>query len=108
VETLREGAGAARREYLELCLRRADVQAMQWAVAQVRVDHSLVGYILAIVRATRESEQFSSGVSPRGSQMLYRSGQAMAFLDGRSFCVPEDFKPLVMAVFAHRVALNGH
>ena len=31
----------------------------------------------------------------------------MAFLDGRSFCIPEDFKPLVVAVFAHRVAVNG-
>jgi MoxR-like ATPase len=39
--------------------------------------------------------------------MLYRAGQAMAFLDGRNFCVPEDFKPLVGAVFAHRVAVNG-
>ena len=80
---------------------------MQRAVTQVRVDDALVSYVLAIVRATRESEQFSLGVSPRGSQMLYRAGQAMAFLDGRSFCVPEDFKPLVVAVFAHRVAVNG-
>jgi MoxR-like ATPase len=39
--------------------------------------------------------------------MLYRAAQAMAFLDGRTFCVPEDFKPLVVPVFAHRVALNG-
>jgi MoxR-like ATPase len=46
-------------------------------------------------------------VSPRGSQMLYRAAQAMAFLDGRSFCVPEDFKPLVLPVFAHRVVVSG-
>jgi MoxR-like ATPase len=39
--------------------------------------------------------------------MLYRAAQAMAFLDGRTFCVPEDFKPLVVPVFAHRVVLNG-
>ena len=56
---------------------------------------------------TRESEQFSLGVSPRGSQMLYRAAQAMAFLDGRNFCVPEDFKPLAVPVFAHRVVVNG-
>ena len=77
------------------------------AVTQVRVDDSLASYVLAIVRETRESEQFSLGVSPRGSQMLYRAGQAMAFLDGRNFCVPEDFKPLAVAVFAHRVAVSG-
>ena len=39
--------------------------------------------------------------------MLYRAGQAMAFLDGRNFCVPDDFKPLVVAVFAHRVVVSG-
>lgn len=38
--------------------------------------------------------------------MLYRAAQAMAFLSGRNFCTPEDFKPLVVPVFAHRVVLN--
>ena len=88
-------------------LTGADVLEMQHAVTQVRVDDSLVSYVLNIVRETRESEQFSLGVSPRGSQMLYRAAQAMAFLDGRDFCVPEDFKPLVVSVFAHRVVVNG-
>ena len=55
----------------------------------------------------RLTSNLTLGVSPRGSQMLYRAAQAMAFLDGRNFCVPEDFKPLVVPVFAHRVAVNG-
>ena len=80
---------------------------MQQAVTQVRVDDSLVSYALAIVQKTRESQHLSLGVSPRGSLMLYRAAQAMAFLDGRNFCVPEDFKPLVVSVFAHRVVVNG-
>ena len=62
---------------------------------------------LAIVRKTRESEFLSLGVSPRGSQMLYRAAQAMAFLEGRNFCTPEDFKPLAVPVFAHRVVVSG-
>jgi MoxR-like ATPase len=62
---------------------------------------------LEIVRRTRESEYLSLGVSPRGAQALYRAAQAMAFLDGRSFCTPEDFKPLAVPVFAHRVVVNG-
>jgi MoxR-like ATPase len=106
-EILRSEAGAAQLEVMEPVLTGADVLEMQNAVAQVRVDESLVSYVLAIVRETREPAQFSLGVSPRGSQMLYRAGQAMAFLDGRNFCVPEDFKPLVVSVFAHRVAVNG-
>jgi MoxR-like ATPase len=106
-EILRGEAGAAQLELMEPVLTGADVLEMQQAVTQVRVDEALVSYVLALVRETRDSEQFSLGVSPRGSQMLYRAGQAMAFLDGRNFCVPEDFKPLVGAVFAHRVAVNG-
>jgi MoxR-like ATPase len=39
--------------------------------------------------------------------MLYRAAQANAFLSGRNFCTPEDFKPLVVPVFAHRVVVNG-
>ena len=37
---------------------------------------------------------------------LYRAAQAMAFLEGRDFCVPEDFKPLAVPVFAHRVVVR--
>ena len=88
-------------------LTASDVLEMQQAVKQVRVDDSLVSYALEIVRRTRESEFLSLGVSPRGSQALYRAAQAMAFLEGRTFCTPEDFKPLVVPVFAHRVVVNG-
>src|SRR5579871_1864379 len=84
-----------------------DVLQMQESVTQVRVDESLVTYALEIVKRTRKHEKLTLGVSPRGSQMLYRAAQAMAFLDGRSFCVPEDIKPLAVPVFAHRVAIHG-
>jgi MoxR-like ATPase len=83
------------------------VLEMQQAVKHIRVDESLVSYALEIVKRTRESEYLSLGVSPRGSQALYRAAQAMAFLEGRSFCIPEDFKPLAVPVFAHRVLVNG-
>jgi MoxR-like ATPase len=106
-EILRSEAGTTQLENMKPVLTSADVLEMQHAVTQVRVDESLVSYALSIVRKTRESEQFSLGVSPRGSQMLYRAAQAMAFLDGRTFCTPEDIKPLVVPVFAHRVVVNG-
>jgi MoxR-like ATPase len=106
-EILRSEAGTTQLEAMQPVLSGADVLEMQHAATQVRVDDSLVSYALSIVRKTRESEQFSLGVSPRGSQMLYRAAQAMAFLDRRSFCTPEDIKPLVVPVFAHRVVVNG-
>lgn len=106
-EILRSEAGAAQLEHLRPALSAADVVEIQEAVKQVQVDDSLITYVLNIVRKTRESENLSLGVSPRGSQMLYRAAQAMAFLDGRDYCVPEDFKPLVVSVFAHRVVVSS-
>ena len=106
-EILRSEAGASKLEELHPVLTGAEVLEMQNAVKQVRVDDSLVSYALEIVRRTRTSEFLSLGVSPRGSQALYRAAQAMAFLEGRAFCTPEDFKPLVVPVFAHRIAVNG-
>jgi len=106
-EILRSEAGAAQLEDMRPVLTGADVTEMQHEVKQIRVDESLVSYALEIVRRTRESEFLSLGVSPRGSQALYRAAQAMAFLEGRTFCTPDDFKSLVVSVFAHRVVVNG-
>jgi MoxR-like ATPase len=106
-EILRAQAGIAQLENLVPVLTGADVIEMQHVVTQVEVDDSLVSYALEIVARTRKHEKLTLGVSPRGSQMLYRAAQAMAFIDGRGFCVPEDFKPLAVPVFAHRVAIHG-
>lgn len=106
-EILRSEAGAARLEQVRPAASGADVIAMQDEVTQVKVDDSLVDYALAIVNRTRESESLALGVSPRGSIMLYRAAQAMAYLNGRKFCTPEDFKTLAVAVFSHRVVINA-
>jgi MoxR-like ATPase len=106
-EILRSEAGAARLDDMLPVLSAADVIAIQEEVTKVRVDDSLVDYTLEIVRKTRDSEMLSLGVSPRGSLMLFRAAQAMAYLEGRGFAVPEDFKTLAVPVFAHRVVVNA-
>jgi MoxR-like ATPase len=106
-EILRSEAGAARLEEVLPVLSAADVLGMQEEVTRVRVDDSLVDYTLEIVRRTRDSEFLSLGVSPRGSLMLYRAAQASAYVDGRHFAVPGDFKTLAVPVFAHRVVVNA-
>ena len=83
-----------------------EVEVMQRAVEKVRVDNSLRDYALDIVERTRNSEQLTLGVSPRGVLMLQRAAQARAYLEGRDYCTPDDFKQLVMPVFAHRVVVN--
>jgi MoxR-like ATPase len=104
---LRSQAGAARLDEMRPILSAADVLAIQQQVTRVQVDESLVNYTLEIVKRTRESEYLSLGVSPRGALMLYRAAQSLAYMEGRTFCIPEDFKPLVVPVFAHRVVVNA-
>jgi MoxR-like ATPase len=105
-EILRSEAGAARLDDVKPVASGADILAMQDEVTQIKVDDSLVDYALEIVKRTRESEILTLGVSPRGSLMIYRAAQAMAYLDGRAFATPADFKSLAIPVFSHRVAVN--
>ena len=55
-------------------------------------------------RATHES--LALGVSPRGSQALYRAVQALALVEGRDYAIPDDVKRLAAPLFAHRVVIN--
>jgi len=90
-------------EKLEPIADVADVLLMQESVTRVKVDNSLHDYALDIVNRTRNSDQLSLGVSPRGTLMLQRAAQSRAFLEGREYCLPDDFKQLAVAVFSHRV-----
>jgi MoxR-like ATPase len=84
----------------------ADVLSMQERVTRVKVDTSLHDYALEIVNRTRKSDQLALGVSPRGTLMLQRAAQARAFLEGRDYCLPDDFKQLAISVFSHRVVAS--
>ena len=83
-----------------------DVLRLQEVVHRVTVEDSLVDYMLAIVEKTRNHESLALGVSPRGSQALYRAVQALALLEGREYAIPDDVKRLAGPLFAHRVVIN--
>ena len=74
-----------------------DIAAGQAAVKTVQVTDEVVGYIVDIARATRESPSLSLGVSPRGATALLRSARAWAWLTGRDFVTPDDVKALAHA-----------
>jgi MoxR-like ATPase len=106
-EILRSQADARSGASVQPAMEASDVLGMQQAAASVRVDESLLDYALEIVEKTRQNERLILGVSPRGSLMLQRAAQARAFIEGRDFCLPDDFKQLVLPVFAHRVVVNA-
>jgi len=47
------------------------------------------------------------GVSTRGGIFLCRAAQALALVEGRDYCLPDDIKRLVIPVFAHRLIVNS-
>jgi MoxR-like ATPase len=106
-EILRSQADAHSGASVQPVMEASDVLAMQQAAARVRVEESLLDYALEIIEKTRQNERLILGVSPRGSLMLQRAAQARAFIEGRDFCLPDDFKQLVLPVFAHRVVVNA-
>jgi MoxR-like ATPase len=109
-EILRKRVGVRGENPLDALEPVADVSevlAMQDEVAHIKVDSSLHDYALEIVNRTRNSDLLALGVSPRGTLMLQRAAQARAFLDGRDYCLPDDFKKLAVPVFSHRVVASS-
>ncbi|HEX4535464.1 MAG TPA: MoxR family ATPase [Candidatus Acidoferrum sp.] len=109
-EILRKRVGVRGENPLDALEPVADVSevlTMQDEVAHIKVDSSLHDYALEIVNRTRSSDLLALGVSPRGTLMLQRAAQARAFLDGRDFCLPDDFKKLAVPVFSHRVVASS-
>ena len=96
-------------ESLSPVLNASMVLELQKEVEKVRMDDSLVDYLLAIVQASRDTEMLSLGVSPRGALALFRASRALALVRGRSYCLPDDIKTLAPFVFSHRVVMElGH
>ena len=75
-------------------------------VSKVTLVEEIVGYIVDIVRATRESPDLESGASPRAASLLARAACARAALHGRDYTIPDDVKLLAPSVLRHRMILS--
>jgi len=106
-DILRRQARLPEVENLQPVMRAEDILEAQSLVDRVRVDESLLDYIMAIVEATRRSEFLLIGASPRGSLALRRAAQGLAYCEGRDYCIPDDVKRLVVPVLAHRVVVSS-
>ena len=88
---------------LEPVLTIQEILDLQEGVEKVRLDDSLMEYLLAIITMTRRSELLALGVSTRGAMALHKSAKALALVRGRDYCLPDDIKDLAPAVLSHRV-----
>jgi len=94
-EILRNFADSDPLTKVEPVMNAEEVLEIQEAVRRVTVEE------------TRQHEYLSLGVSPRGSMSLYRAAQAMAVMEGRTYCIPDDFKRLAIPVFSHRCVVSS-
>jgi len=76
-------------------------------VAQVQVAPEVLGYVVDVCRATRQSPSLSLGVSPRGATALLATSRAWAWLSGRGYVTPDDVKALAHPTLKHRVQLRA-
>ena len=98
LEILRQQPGRNKLEQLDPVLTTEEVLVLQGQCAQVKVDPSLLTYLMDIVDATRTHEQLHVGISPRGSLAMMQATQALALVEGRIFITPDDIKAMVVPV----------
>lgn len=63
-------------------------------------------YIASISMRTRNEEHLRLGVSPRGSLNLMQAAKARAYLDGRSYVIPDDVQKMIVPVLSHRIIVK--
>jgi MoxR-like ATPase len=75
-------------------------------VDALRVEDPVLAYVVAIVRATRESPSLALGVSPRGGASLLKAAKAWAWLAGRDYVTPDEVKAVALPALRHRLLLR--
>ncbi len=83
-----------------------DLQAGRDAVRRVTIAPDVLGYVVDLGRATRQSPSLQLGVSPRGATALMSAARAWAWLSGRDYVTPDDVKALARPALRHRVSLR--
>ncbi|MBA3751302.1 MoxR family ATPase [Candidatus Dependentiae bacterium] len=96
-------------------ISKEDILEAQRIVHAIHCDEKILDYILSLVFATRNPEALGLadikkyieyGVSPRATQALYKASQAYAFLEGRTFVIPDDVKKVALPILAHRLIVT--
>jgi MoxR-like ATPase len=84
----------------------ADLAAARVQIERIRVEPAVLGYIVALARATRTAPAVTLGVSPRGAAMVLHAAKAWAWLAGRGFVTPDEVKAVLKPCVRHRVQLR--
>ncbi|MCL1982523.1 MAG: MoxR family ATPase [Clostridiales bacterium] len=106
LDNVQNGFNAQLLDEVKPLLTPQDVMAARTEVNEIHVEGTLFDYILHILEATRRDSAVYLGASPRAGIAMLQAGKAMAVMEGRSFCVPEDFKSIAKHALCHRLLLT--
>lgn len=90
-------------ESVEVITTTEEMTRLIEGVRRIHISEVVEDYLLQVIRATRESESFEVGASPRAALALARVAQAYAAVQGRDFVKPDDVRLMIGPVLAHRV-----
>lgn len=83
-----------------------EIALVKEAANETRLSAEVAGYASDVCRATRGMKGVDLGASPRATLSLSRAAKGYAFLQGRSYVIPDDVKRLAMPVLSHRLLLT--
>lgn len=98
-----------RREFLtkaEPIISRTELIGWQEKVKLVKTRPALLDYVQDLIEQSRNSPEFSNGISPRAALDLLNGGRAWALLAGREYVIPEDIQDILPATIGHRFSLS--
>ena len=91
---------------VQAVIRAEDLRELRESLQGITLREELVGYIVDIVRGTRQHESVLVGAGPRATQSLLLAARAHAALGGRDFVTPDDIKVMAVPVLEHRLILR--
>jgi MoxR-like ATPase len=84
----------------------ADLERARLEVDAVAVEPTVMQYLVALCRATRETPSVQLGVSPRGATALLHASKAWAWLSGRAYLTPDEIKAVAKPTLRHRLLIR--
>lgn len=90
----------------ELCIDAAMLAEARRDIEAVHLSPELIGYVLDIAQATRDSERLDLGLSTRGALGIALCARVEAGLRGGDYVVPDDVKKVAHSVMCHRLVLT--
>jgi MoxR-like ATPase len=102
----RRGLAPAALEDVNAVTSSEDLMRVRRQVDETAVEDDVVGYVVAIVRRTRELPSVTLGASPRAAVHLLGAAKAAARLAGRDYVTPDDVARMAVPVLHHRLVLT--